>query len=571
MFYRRIVLFIRYKLTQLITVKRLNQHIFCSSYKPLLFVIIVSFFPLLPILLSQNIPHTSDGAMHMVRIVSYYNEFINGQVPVRWTSQFHFGHGTALFNFTAPLPYIIGSIFIALNLTIEQILKISLASTFIFSGIGMYMFAYETFKNEKTALFVSIMYQFAPFRLVDMLIRGNIGSLYSYMLIPYALYFIEKYFRNKSFRAYMGLIIVITLLCLSHTIISYIFIGVCFLYITLNINKHSIRVKIYLMIALFHGIILSAFFILPAILEHKYTNAFIFTKNLFYDHFPPLIKLFTPNFFNQKIFRIAEVPVQIGFFHVISFFGICILFLFKKVNKDIRNKSLFVFVISILCLFFMNPLSTRIWENLSILRQFQFPWRLISVLTLVLSYGAGLVLTSFSLLKNKITFWIVIILIIGSTIYYWVPEMGYIKYSKAYFWNYPYTTNYHSEVNSIWMGKEPDRYPVNKSKVISGKAKIDIYEYNSTKHKFTIHAYEPSQIVDNTYFFPGWKVYVNGVKTDIQFQDPNYQGLITYNIPKGKSDILVQFEQSKIQQIGNIISLFSATLFTIFFIYKIRQ
>src|SRR3989344_4070683 len=161
-------------------------------------LIVASFLPLTHMLISSELPHTSDGAMHAIRFASYYKEVQAGQFPVRWTSQFHFGHGTALFNLTAPLPYMVGAFLLFLTVSPELALKLSFAGTYLLAGIGMYLFARIYFKNEKIALFTALMYQFAPFRLVDMLIRGNIGSLYSYMLVPFSFYFITRFLQSFS-------------------------------------------------------------------------------------------------------------------------------------------------------------------------------------------------------------------------------------------------------------------------------------------------------------------------------------------------------------------------------------
>ncbi|MDA1317388.1 MAG: hypothetical protein O3B87_05210, partial [bacterium] len=90
-----------------------------SKYRNYIIIIVISFLPLVHMLLSFEMPHTSDGAMHAIRFASYYREVQAGQFPVRWTSQFHFGHGTALFNFTAPLPYMVGALLLFLKISPE--------------------------------------------------------------------------------------------------------------------------------------------------------------------------------------------------------------------------------------------------------------------------------------------------------------------------------------------------------------------------------------------------------------------------------------------------------------------
>jgi hypothetical protein len=145
-------------------------------------------------------------------------------------------------------------------------------------------------------------------------------------------------------------------------------------------------------------------------------------------------------------------------------------------------------------------------------------------------------------------------------VYYWRPLQGYDNYAESFYWNYPITTNYFSEVNTIWMAEEPTSFPEKQIEILSGEANIVDSYRKSTTHKYLIEAKSESTILDRTYFFPGWKVYVNGNDVPIQFQDPAYAGMITFKIPRGVHNIEVKFVQSKLQVLGNYISLFTIIL-----------
>ena len=170
--------------------------------KPLklyILIIALSILPLIHIFISSGVPHTSDGLMHIARSASYYKELAGGQFPVRWASQLDYGFGTPLFNFFSPLPYVIGAVTIAMGFSLTEVLKIGFALTYILAGIFMLMFCRAYFKDEMTAFFVAVMYQFAPFRFVDMLVRGDLGTLYSYMTLPLVFYAITLFLKKTTF------------------------------------------------------------------------------------------------------------------------------------------------------------------------------------------------------------------------------------------------------------------------------------------------------------------------------------------------------------------------------------
>ncbi len=65
------------------------------------------------------------------------------------------------------------------------------------------------------------------------------------------------------------------------------------------------------------------------------------------------------------------------------------------------------------------------------------------------------------------------------------------------------------------------------------------------------------RIRENTLYFPGWNVLVDGLKTPIQFQDPKSRGLMTFPVLKGKHAIRIIFKETKIRLLSDVLSLFA--------------
>lgn len=524
-----------------------------KRWQMFLLIVVLSALPLISIFANPQLPHTSDGAMHAIRFASYYREIIEGQFPVRWTGQFHYGYGTALFNFVYPLPYLVAFPFIAIGISPVLTLKLSFALTYILAGVGMYLFASRFFKDIRVAFFVTILYQFAPFRLVEMLVRGNLGALYAYAIIPFLFFSIIYFLQKKTYLSWLFIVLTVSLITLSHTIMGFAFLAVSGIFVLVNTRKRKEILITYF--AFISGIAVSSFFIIPAILEQKYTNGFLFTKDLFYHHFPPLKALFLPNFTNSESLRVAEVAVQIGLFQVLALIIAPFLLFRKKYKLETKFMIGFLLIATFGTIVFMQPIAEPLWEKITFIRQFQYPWRFVGILTFTTALLGAYAIRDLSILKKKNIFIALCFLVISSTVYYWQPLQGFQSFDRAFYWEYPLTTNYFSEVNTIWMAAEPTDYPPKRTEVIGGDAKILASDRKSTTHTFQIVAMTPATVLDRTYFFPGWKVYVDGEDVPIQFQDPAYAGMITFQIPEGKHDVIVQFEQSKIQQAGNMISM----------------
>jgi hypothetical protein len=295
---------------------------------------------------------------------------------------------------------------------------------------------------------------------------------------------------------------------------------------------------------------------LPAIIEHKYTYGFLLTKDLFYDHFAPWYLFFIPNLTHASALRTAELTVQIGLTQTAALLASVYLLVTGKIKgteKFILSFSVSCFILTFL---FMQPVTLKVWENVTVLRQFQFPWRLLAVVNFLTGLSA-VSLMSLRLMQYRTFYWSIITITIISTAFYWMPYQGYVSFPLSYFESYPQSTNYFGEINSIWMAGEPQGFPENRIEVISGPAEIKNLTLAPRNHSFTSVSSASSTIVDRTQFYPGWKVTVDGTDTPIEFQDQNYRGLITFTVPEGEHEVRVRYGENRLQKLSNAVSLIS--------------
>lgn len=517
------------------------------KYRYYFLVLLVSLFPLAPFFVTSDLVHTSDGLVHIPRIAAFFKSLSDGQFPVRWAGDLNYGYGMPIFSFMYQLPYLISSLFIVFGLV--NAFKLTLAVSFLFSGVFMYLFAKEFFKDEKKALLVTLLYQFAPFHLVELLVRGSFGELFTYTFLPLVLYGVVRLEKKYTWANFFLVSLATFLLVISHNAVSLAFFGVVVLFVPFFINKKK---WLLCFSALFCGLGLASYYFIPAILEHKYTLGDVYMQDLYKSNFAPWYYFFIPNILKSETFRMGAVSMQFGLFHVLAIFAG--LFLLIKKKKDFSRVVLFSLLLIGISLFFMQPVSTVFWEKLSLLRQFQFPWRLLSVVAFATSF-LGIIFFKFKLLSNKLVFYFVCFLIIFSTVFYWVPQEGFDKVNESYYKNFPLTTTYYGETDVIWTAGEFKAYPKTSVESIEGEAVIANYKKKSNIHTYSVTSKGQSKLVDHTEYFPGWKVYVNGKPVLIEFQDQNYRGEITFFVPPGVSDVRVVFGESPIRAVANGITV----------------
>lgn len=525
-------------------------------------IIVLSSFPLVSIFSSNLLPHTHDGLVHLARIGAYFKALHDGQIPVRWAGDLNYGYGMPLFNFMYQVPYAIASVLIFLGLGLVSSFKITLALSFILSGIFMLGFSLAFFQDYKKAILVTIFYQFVPFRIIEILIRGSFGEVYAYAFLPLVLWGIVVVFKKQNYWSILLTSISTALLIISHNALSLVFFIITLGFvITFGENKKNYILGIA---SLFLGLLLASFYWIPALFEHKYTYGDLFMKNLYLSHFPPLLSFFTPNFLNNKSLQTGGIAVQIGLFHMLVLFvAIFTFFHNKKITYKLKKLFIFCFIIFAIALFFMQPISKPIWSHVAQLRQFQFSWRFLSVVGFATSL-LSVCLLNYNFFNKKWIYFTILFMVIFSTAYYWKPSLGLDKINENYYWNFPLNTTYFGETDVIWSQGPKNRYPKKRIEIIGGKGEITDFQKKSNLQTFSVDAKTDIQLVDHTQYFPGWRAYSDNMPVPIQFQDQHWRGEIIFFVPKGKHEIKVVFGESKTRFIADMLTM-GTIIFLAFF------
>ena len=283
-------------------------------------------------------------------------------------------------------------------------------------------------------------------------------------------------------------------------------------------------------LALFTGLLISLFYWFPAMLDHRYTYGNLHMRNLYLEHFAPIQQFFIPNITNVKSLQTGGISVQIGLFHLLGMFVAISLLMKKKINFWQKKLTTYCFLLIGVSLFFMLQISKPFWENISFLRQFQFPWRFLSVIVFATSL-LSVSFLSIRLLAKKHIFYGLIILVVASTGFFWKAQEGFDKIDETYYWDFPLTTTYYGETDVIWSAGPAKEYPRNPVEFIVGQGSVSGFKKESARQEFTIDAKTKGAVVSHTQYFPGWRVYVDGQAVPIEFQDPNWRGMITFAVP----------------------------------------
>ena len=156
------------------------------SLKHYLAILTISTLPFISMFLTSSMPHTHDGPVHLARLASYYKE-LSWSNSTALGKRIKFWCGMPLL-ISCIIPYLVASIPLFFSFGLVASFKISLLISFLLSGIGMFLFSRKLFGDIPRAYLVTILYQFAPFHLVELVVRGSVGEAYTYSFLPFVLY-----------------------------------------------------------------------------------------------------------------------------------------------------------------------------------------------------------------------------------------------------------------------------------------------------------------------------------------------------------------------------------------------
>ena len=511
--------------------------------------------PLIPLFLTSDMVHTHDGPVHIARIAAYVKALADGQLPPRWAGELNYGYGTPIFIFMYPLPYLLGSLFVALGANLALSFKLILSTSFVLSGIFFYGWMRALTKNNTFALVTTFVYQFAPYRFAELTVRGSMAEAFGFAFTPLVLWMLNRFHIKPTAGRAAAISLATLLLVLSHNSISLVFFGIICLYVLLT--KTSARTKLWSGAALAAGLGLAAFYWIPALIEHRYTYGDLFMKDMFRDHFAPLSQFFLPNFTNAESLQTGGVVMWLGLTQTLAIPVAVWALLKKKVKGTEKTLIVFGLMTFAVSMFFMTPVSKILWEHISFLRQFQFPWRLLAscaLATAVLSLAYPAIPT----LKTKAGIVLLLVITMLSTLYYWNPPLGFDKIDEGYFWDYPLNTTFFGEADVIWSAGPAGNFPKDRIEVVSGHALVTNFVRHTDWHTFTVEAHGQTTLVSHTQYFPGWRVVVDGQKVPIQFQDQNARGLLLFTVPDGIHTVEIRFGRSKTRLAAELISVITA-------------
>ena len=162
--------------------------------------------------------------VHAARVAEITRAMQDGQFPVRWSANFGYGYGMPLFEFYAPLPYYFGALWYWLGMDIVLVLKVLYLTCNIGTAVGAYWLG-RRLGGRSAGVLVSAMITLAPYRAVNLYVRGSLSEAWAIMMAVFVLCGVLAVVRRER-QSWVFLTLGLIGLMLSHNLTTMMFIPV---------------------------------------------------------------------------------------------------------------------------------------------------------------------------------------------------------------------------------------------------------------------------------------------------------------------------------------------------------
>lgn len=348
--------------------------------------IVLSFVFVFPVASHGIILSSDDAPYHIARINEIYENFKEGNFfPVLSTHTFaKIGYPVNLF-----YPWFTLIPFALLRFIVSPVAAIYLGIAFYtwLTFLVTFFVGKRMTSSDKKALLFSILYVFATYRTIDIYTRFALGEFLATVFLPISLYgFYEVMFGNRKNWPFLTL--GMTLLIFSHVLSTFIvtlFFALVFLCSFWNINGKISRL-LSMIKAVIATVLCSAAYLIP------------FLEQELMQKFPQPSKMpFSPGAFSKILMSSLDNNVlrNVNFSNYYGIGFVCVaICVFGVMNLKKMNKLNYIlFWIGILIFFMASSLFPwSLFDNTPI-NVIQFPFRILSIGTLLLSFvGANLII-----------------------------------------------------------------------------------------------------------------------------------------------------------------------------------
>ncbi len=558
-----------------------------ADWVPLLVPLIglVAVWPLL----TQSLPSTDDGALHMLRLAEIDRCLRHGVLPLRWAPDMGHGYGYPFFNYYASLSSYIAEAWHVVGLGFPQAVAAATISAVFLAGWGAYLLGRDM-SGRKAGLVAATAYMYAPYQFYDSAYRGNLAETWALALLPWVLWTGRRAANSRRWADIVPCAVAYAALICTHNVVALISSPVLGLYLLLLwwTAGHAWPAARRLVALIALGLALSAFFWLPAFLEKGWTH---FSTNLVdYRTFflsarellawPPQVDLSRLNAYPPRSLSwgtLILVGVGLALYVVQRLRRVHLLQPLQQNRALVLNTAYFL-VVFLLASCMTIRLSDPLWRTVPLIRFALIPWRYLGIAALAGSLVAGMAVVPIpdppSLRSPALLATGAAIVLLVATAIPWTyaapfPQPKQIGVAQIVGWEYAtglIGTTAKNEYLPIWSSQLPtdpaDPALLTEADPIIARldpaslpegATVLSARYSLMRADLAIQSPQPFRALYKQLAFPGWSVTVDGAAVPLIAVPP--YGLLGFDVPAGNHRVIIRPTTTPVRLLGDGVSV----------------
>jgi hypothetical protein len=549
---------------------------------------IIGFVPIL----KDTIVQTSDGTVHVYRILAVLQMAQTGNLWPRWIPYLHVGYGYPMFDFY-PLGIYHIALFLSLfGITAPVAYNIITALAWIIGSVGMYALVRQFFPG-RAAILAVMLWTYAPMRMYEVWHQGSLPTFMATAFIPWVFWGLVKVLRTPGPRSMLALALTFSAMIMSHppvTFMTGLYLGPAALLVPLGSARRDLRLALRRFaygagaLALAGG--LTAIFLLPLFTEIRY----IASSQLASDVIPYLrSQFYKPN----EIFTLplppdqtdllSDMPVSLGLLGgILSLLGLVALVRRRQYGLAALLLAALAFTV-----FMLLAVSFPVWLHIPYLAEIRASTRFLSVGALFIALAGG---ASLLLLPERWQ-WAGLTVLMPVTLLIVMP-MSFANSRTVRLDNLSAPDEIHEELTNrvmgttsydefdpVWGKQVPTDQPADIDAYASDPMRIQVKELDVLKQYPNLKA---EQVDSNTvrvtvaderpvrfrqFYFPGWTATMDDKPVEV-YPEAEF-GLLTVRVPAGEHIIKLWYAGTPVQTTGTAVSAVSILILAAIW-YKTR-
>jgi hypothetical protein len=550
---------------------RIREHLFNRTALDIAILAFAACLMIVPMLVN-GIPTGNDLPHHYRFAIEIDENLRQGVVDQTWNGTANYGFGDVGIRFYPPLSYLPISAFRTVTGEWYFASILTFFFWFVLGGIGLYLWSREWF-DETSSLVAAVIYMALPYHANQIYNAFLYAEFAAAAVIPFCFLFATRVCRKPNADNTILLAASYAILILTHLPTALITSAGLLIYSLLSFPKNG-RMKPVLSFgtAILLGFLAASFYLIRIFTETEYlkhaspefaSGDFSFSRNFLLSYF----SVGSDDYISRSLWfadlmlaltLLASVPAAIVYFRV-------------RETEPKRNliAAVAVFATS---LFFATPLSGFLWQYLPLLAKIQFPFRWLSLVTLIaaifIAAGFRHVAEMFKTPRRPVALSVFgcIVMTVAFTAFQIIRPARFVD--RQTFESTVASLNANPSCECWWPTWAKNNAFENRSYVTAAGREFTIDSREKTDRAF--HSLSGPALVARvaTFYYPNWTASVNGIATRLSVAD---DGTILIELPEGPADVRLTFHESFSAGIARIISFSSFVFLFGFVLFRIAR